>query len=180
MRNILIGIIYLLNVPCAVGQCFQDRHSSVLTDCWISCESSQSPNLLRGDSHWILYDFDESHIIGNSHFWNINTPGHENKGAQLIAIDYSEDGQLWTEWGTLTLERGGQTGFYEGEAGPDFQGINAQYILLTILESYGEECRGLAEVRFESLGISTNTENTAFASSKLNLSPNPAPIAISL
>ncbi len=174
MNKFLVVVFSLL---CFIGlnaQCFEDRHSTILEDSWISCQLKESPNPQRGMSHWIMYDLGDRHLLGQSHFWNLNAPGYEEMGARKILIDYSTAGSIWIEWGLIELDRADASGFYEGQSGPDFQGLDAQFVLITITESYGSDCAGLAEVRFESLGISTSTVDESFASSKLITSPNPA------
>lgn len=156
------------------GQCFMERHSTLLSDAWASCSLEENPNATRGNSHWIMYDFREIHQLGTSHFWNINTPGLSNMGAQNIAIDYSLDGQNWIHWGDFSLSRAPESAFYEGEQGPDLSGIEARFILLTVLDNYGYNCSGLAEVRFETLGILSSTEDTEMLVSNLQVAPNPA------
>lgn len=156
------------------GQCYMDRHSTCLDDAWLSCSTQMSPNPVRGESHWIMYDFKVVHILGQSHFWNINTPGNTSMGASEIIIDYSNDGINWEEYGSFNITEAPASGFYEGELGPDFAGLAAQYVLLTVADNYGATCHGLSEVRFESLGISTSTEALDFTENSLNLHPNPA------
>lgn len=157
------------------AQCFSDRHSTLLEDYWISCTLEASPNPERPESHWIMYDFGETHRLGSSHFWNINRPGFTNMGSHELLVDYSTDGINWLEWGQFELEEAQGDSYYQGEAGPDFGGIEARYVLITITESYGQNCAGLAEVRIESMGIISSTEDLAEDSRiQINLQPNPA------
>ncbi len=174
MKQTLYCFILLFMHLSASGQCFEDRHSTLLEDYWISCTLEESPNSQRQNSHWIMYDFGDVHRIGTSHFWNINRPGYTNMGSKSITIDYSNDGVSWLEWGVLELDEAEANSFYEGQEGPDFEGLAARYILLTIDDNYGSNCSGLAEVRFESLGLTTSTEETAFFNTSLDLAPNPA------
>ena len=155
------------------GQCFQDRHDTSLDNAWVSCTRQSNPNAIRGNSHWIVYDLGMSHNLGQTHFWNINTPGNTNMGIQEATIDYSDNFSDWTEFGSFSLEEGNESGFYEGQEGPDLSGISARYILITITENYGNVCSGFAEVKIETNGISTSTENIDLTES-INLSPNPA------
>lgn len=156
------------------AQCFTDRHSTILEDAWVSCEQDVSPNSARGLSHWIMYDFNEVHRIGTSKLWNINTPGLTEMGAQSLFVDYSIDGTTWLNWGEINLSQAPGSGFYEGEDGPDFGGLEARYVLLTVNANYGHSCAGLAEVRIENLGMISNTEETLNNTEELDIFPNPA------
>jgi len=156
------------------AQCFTDRHSTILEDAWVSCELDENPNSSRGLSHWIMYDFNGLYRLGASNLWNINTPGLTDMGAQNLLIDYSVDGITWSNWGEIQLEQAPGSGFYEGQDGPDFGGLEARYILLTVNTNYGHSCAGLAEVRIENLGMISNAEETFANTKELEIFPNPA------
>lgn len=168
-------IILLLVATLAYGQCFTDRHSTLLEDAWVSCEMTQSPNSDRDASHWIMYDLGEAHKLGTTHIWNINHPEFTNMGAREIAIDLSRDGQYWQEWGTFELHAADATSYYEGQSGPDLTGNSAQFVLITVLDNFGDNCSGLAEIKIESKGLSTTSnENLTDTESSIQLQPNPA------
>ena len=174
MRVLFIGLILVINLYQLSAQCFTDRHSTILSDGWIGCETSASPNADRGESIWIMYDFGDIRRLGTSHFWNINTPGYTNMGAQEIIIDYSLNGNEWTEWGSYLLDQGTASSYYQGQEGPDFEGLGAQYLLFTIVSNYGSSCGGLAEIKVEDLGSITDIEDIASTKASLEVSPNPA------
>ena len=100
MKIVYSFIICAVFSSIGYGQCYMDRHSTCLDDAWLSCTTQMSPNPIRGESHWIMYDFKDVHILGQSQFWNINTPGNTEMGAREILIDYSNDGINWEEYGS--------------------------------------------------------------------------------
>ena len=152
MRNQLYILFFFLSF-CVVdihlnAQCLTDGHSNVWQDSWTSCSLSANPNSARAASHWIQYDFGEPYFLSTSHIWNANQLGETDRGFQNIVIDYSTDGVNWIEWGTHTLSQAPGTNGYQGETGPDFSGIKAQYLLITALDNFGDpSCASLAEVR---------------------------------
>lgn len=174
MKTILCCQLLFLFIQQGFTQCYPDRHSTKLTDAWISCEKRINPNPEREASHWILYDFAQIEILGKSHFWNINTPGHTSSGARLVAVDYSYDGSHWETWDYIELQKAHGSGFYEGEAGPDFNGLQARFLLLSILENYGSDCAGLAEVRFETLQSTSLNDIEIADALQMQIQPNPA------
>lgn len=154
-----------------MAQCFPDRHNSSPDAMWVSCETSTSPNAARGDSHWILYDLGEDKKLGQIHLWNINHPDGLESGAKQIVIDYSDDGVLWEEWGSYDIDMAQGSGFYEGAAGPDLDGLQTSHLLLTITENHGGPCAGFAEIRIETSEISSVSD---VEPADFSLYPNPA------
>ena len=154
------------------SQCFTDRHSRELSDGWVSCQMSESPNPIRGNSHWVMYDFGDDYTYGVMHFWNTNNPDALDNGMNEIVIDYSQDGVTWTEWGTFEIPRADGSGFYEGVEGPDLSGVHAPYMLITGLSNHGGPCFGLSEVRIATEGISVSNEDIAFEVA-VDVFPNP-------
>ena len=140
----------------------------------LSCTPSLNPNISRGLSHWLYYDFGDIYRLQETHFWNINVPGKTNAGIKRAIIDYSIDGSSWEEWGTFNLNEATASGFYEGEAGPDLDNLEARYIIITVIENHGNLCNGLSEVRFATTGTSTSTEEIDLTFGELNIFPNPA------
>lgn len=173
MKYLLLSICILCSTALA-SQCYSDRHNTSLSSTWISCEKSPNPNAIRGDSHWVQYDLGEIKKLGQAHIWNINNPSRLDAGARQILVDFSVDGQSWEPWGDLwEVEQASSSGFYEGEPGPDFDGIQARYMLFTILNSYGSDCAGFAELKVNVqdptsiVDLDPNTKN-------LKALPNPA------
>ena len=167
----------LLTVACLcisfaiIAQCYPDRHNTSADATWISCTLSPSPNAVRGASHWIHYDLGEEKKLGAVHLWNVNHPNGLDSGAKFVVVDYSDDGQSWSEWGSFEVGMAEGSGFYEGVAGPDFDGLQAAHLLLTIVENHGGDCAGFSEIRIETSEISAVTD---IAEQAFKLFPNPA------
>ncbi|MFZ1704961.1 MAG: T9SS type A sorting domain-containing protein [Saprospiraceae bacterium] len=169
-----------------------DRHSTTIQDAWLSCTARPNPNAARGTSHWILYDFKNIYALNKSTFWNFNTPtrlnhyrnmswslnllqGSLEDGLKDIFIDISLDGVTWQEWGRFTLPKADGSGFYQGAAGPDFDGKIARFVLITPRNNYGGSCYGLGEVRINVTPATTSSiEDVETAQVFVSVSPNPA------
>lgn len=155
LRPIALGgwIVVLLFVSTAFAklhaQCFLDRHNTTWFDGWLSCETSMNPNAARGESHWIMYDLNESYGLFKVHIWNTNAPEYLNSGMQDIAMDISQDGVNWTSVGEFQLPRADGTSTYEGVDLLDLGGIGARYVLITGLTNHGGDCFGLSEIRID-------------------------------
>lgn len=169
----LLSWAFLLMAQLLVGQCFTDRHNTSLSSTWMSCEISPNPNANRGDSHWISYDLGEVKKLGKSHFWNINNPAELESGARQIAISVSEDGQSWDELGIWEAAMADASGFYEGQEGYDFDGVEARFVLLTILNSHGGDCVGFAEIKIEAKDP-TGLAEVEDEAGLIKIHPNPA------
>lgn len=193
-RLFLLLVFYLTFiafVPFAKAQNlpFPDRHSTNLSDGWLSCTPSPNPNDIRGESHWIMYDFGNSYKLYNSTVWNFNTPerinsydnraysrialpGSTEDGIQDIIIDISNDGKIWTELGQFTLKKAPGSAFYEGDKGPNFNESIARFVLVTAVSNYGGKCYGLSELIINAEPITTNTKDVV-TSAGLKVYPNP-------
>ncbi len=170
--TLILLCIYTLSLQ---SQCYQDRHSTVANDAWVSCELSENPNPDRPRSHWIMYDFGHLYALHTSHLWNVNIPERTNEGISEAVIDYSIDGNTWYEWGIINLDQANASGYYEGEEGPDFNGLKAKYILITVISTHGSDCAGLSEIRIETSGVTTSSEDIVESTDDiLTVIPNPA------
>jgi len=172
-KSILLLLLVIGFVNVGYSQCFMDRHSSTKSDSWLSCEETQSPNTTRGLGHWIAYDLGEVRKLSKMHFWNLNHPDQIDNGARTVFIDYSIDGQNWTEWGYHDFDKADGTGAYEGQEGPDLDGLEARHLLLTIRGNYGGDCFGFAELKINYSNPVT-TEEIQTQLSFIELYPNPA------
>jgi len=161
MKYLLSLIIIIITIGFSNAQCFQDRHNTTWFDSWISCTKSSSPNSIRGESHWIMYDLSYTYKLEKVHFWNVNDPKQLDNGAKDIVIDYSLDGSSWTEFGTQSFDKASGKSIYEGEEAFSFNGVKARYVLLTILDNWGGDCYGFGEIK---IGVSpiTATEMVSF------------------
>jgi hypothetical protein len=144
----LISVIVMMQ-QFAFSQCYPDRHSTNFFDGWISCEAAVSPNPIRPESHFIMYDFGKVFKLGQMTIWNSNDPSHLDYGMQNVAIDYSTDGANWYTAGDYTFSQASGLSTYEGEEGPHLNDIEARYLLITALTNYGGACFGLSEMRVE-------------------------------
>lgn len=172
MKLVYVFICVILGIH-SYGQCDLDRHSTSISDSWISCEISPSPNVLRGDSHWIQYDLGEVRKLGSTHFWNISNPQGLDSGARQIAFAVSIDGIEWQELGIWEASIGNSSGFYDGEEGFDFDGAEGRFVLLTVLNSHGGDCVGFSELRV-GFQESTSLSDLAETDSGIIVYPNPA------
>lgn len=147
MKNLLIIALIMIGSHAAMTQCMDDTNQWAKS--WTSCQKSANPNPLRGDSHWILYDFIENHNIDSSHIWNANRVGESAMGINEIIVDYSLDGDSWLELGTFTVPRAPETATYSGVAGPDFGGRFIKKILITVVSSHADpSCVSIGEMLF--------------------------------
>lgn len=105
-----------------------------------------------------MYNLGYNYNLKTSHWWNYNNPDELENGISRIAVDFSSDGVNWNTWGEFNLEQASGLNQYEGEEGPDFGGVYAQYVLLTVLETYGGDCAALSEVKID-VDISLNTQD---------------------
>jgi len=173
MKEIKI-LLLLISVQLLQGQnCTGPGHSTNEADNWSSCIESQNPNSSRVDSHWVLYDLGYTYNLGNSHFWNYNVTGETDKGIQELTIDYSSDGQNWTELGMMSLLEATGASDYEGEAGIDFGGVGCRYVLITSTATWGASCAGLSEVRFDITSTDINLRDVYIDDITIELYPNP-------
>jgi PA14 domain len=139
---------------------------------WLSCSISPNPNPARDTSHWIKYDLGEKHRLLTSHIWNYNVANKTIFGMQNVAIDYSEDGVTWSNFGTYNWALATGEGGYGGFVGPDFQSLTARYVLITSLDA-GNNCRGLSKVSFKAvycpdMGTPCNDKNPLTIDDKYN------------
>ena len=142
-----ILLILTLGIQFANAQCFPERHSTTWFDGWVSCDASSNPNSVYGESHWIMYDLGYDYVLNETKFWNANEPTHLNYGINEFNIDYSLDGVAWTNFGSFSINQANGLTNYEGEDGPDFNGIKARFILITLTSNYGGNCFGFSELK---------------------------------
>jgi hypothetical protein len=170
--RVFLLLLALGTLTAAQAQCGDTTHSATATDSWVSCQPSPNPHGLRGSSHWIQYDFGYLYTLTSSHVWNANLSSHTDRGLREVVIDYSLDGQQWTELGTYEWAEASGYQSYQGEPGPDFGEITARYVLITALNNHGAPgCYGLSEIRFDLNGV-TSAQVVA-EQGPLGLFPNP-------
>jgi len=150
-----------------------DEHNTSVADMWISCDKRQSPLGGAALSHWIMYEFDEVQPIEAIQIWNFNHPLYASYGAKNIKLETSSDGARWATLDTLAMARARGDEAYTGEVFDDFEAFEAKFVLLTILDNYGDRCAGLSEVKF-SLGEMTTATADGYLVNQIVASPNPA------
>jgi hypothetical protein len=167
---VLISCAYLSSY----AQCNLERHNTTWYDGWVSCKKKPSPNPTRGNSHWIMYELGYKYILGDTYFWNHNVPYSLGQGAKTIAIDYSIDGISWESYGNVTLQQATGLNTYSGEEGPYLNNVEARFVLITVLDTYGEACAGISEVKINvSLPSHTNDDPSYQNCMQINTYPNP-------
>jgi hypothetical protein len=172
MKKLIFYLLLILfGTQNTSAQCNPDRHSTNWYDAWVSCNPAANPNSTHGTTHWIMYDFGEIYTLHESKFWNYNDPDNLDYGLQEIIIDYSLDGTSWTNYGTHQLNQSSGSLFYEGENGPDFNGIQARYLLITAVSNFGGSCFGLGEIKIN-LQPTSSIEDYA---TTVNISAYPNP-----
>ncbi len=154
---------------------YENRHSQVVSDAWVSNIKTISPNTSRGSLHWIRYDLGDTYALEKMKIWNINTPGMITAGAQSIIIDYSIDGNKWNEWGRFSLQPGDGTTIYQGQDGPNFGGLTARYVLINVISNFGHPTEaGIAEIKINVSPITTDVKETLAEDwAKISAYPNP-------
>jgi len=176
MNRILTLICFLSFAGTTMmGQAYPDRHSTSYTDAWVSCDETESPNIKRDAGHWIMYNFGSQYSLHQTKVWNFNVPDSTSRGMRDVVIDYSNDGEDWTELGEYTIPEAPGSAFYQGDDVFDFEGVVARYVLITILNTHGDNnCAGMSEIKIDAtIATSTNVPN-AELDIDLVASPNPA------
>jgi len=143
------------------------NHDTTWDNGWISHDVAANPNPARGSGHWIRYDLGYIYSLGLLHVWNSNETGYTDRGLNSVTIDYSEDDTNWTELGTFTFQQAPGSS-YPGFDGPDFGGVCARYVILTVNSNFGGTMYGLAEVQFNISAGAPDTDPPT---------PNPATFA---
>ena len=147
-RIIIILTLTLWAYTTTFAQCYADRHTTNAFDGWVSCDKSvHEDHIQRGPTHWIEYDFGSTYSLHDIVFWNLNHPKYIDDGIKNLMVEYSIDGNNWTLHDTVSIPRGPASGFYEGHLGPDLEGVQARYLLLTTVDNYGGGCYGLSEIK---------------------------------
>jgi hypothetical protein len=162
------------------GQCLDPQaHNTSADAMWLSCEARMNPLQGIGETHWILYEFDEPQSIGEIHVWNVNHPDYLLSGAKRVRIDISSDGAVWSNMGTYVLDQADGSQDYVGQDMEGIEPFEAQFIIMTILESHGGPCSGLAEVQFVLDNLTTATDDQLLAQS-VEIIPNPVDLQINV
>jgi len=121
----------------------QDQHGTDLKTMWVT------PGGLPA---WIEYAFDRVYKLDKLWVWNANSEleGFMGFGAKDVVIEYSADGETWTQLENVPeFAQGTGKATYTANTVVDFGGAMAQYVKLTISDNWGATAMvSLAEVRF--------------------------------
>ena len=149
IKIILLPLFFLIVCSTNIhAQCESGGHSNTAADNWQSCTTST--NAAGRTGHWIQYDFGIAYNLLTSHFWNYNVVGEVEKGFKDVKIDYSTDGTNWTLWGDFSFAEATGGNDYAGETGPNFNDIQARYLLITAVNNHGgNACSGLGELKID-------------------------------
>jgi len=179
MKNILICLSLFLSLNINAQNCTSTSHSVNINDSWKSCSEKLSPNPVRGNSHWVMYDLGYVYNLSTTRFWNYNVAGETEQGMKNIVIDFSLNGNEWSEVASFQLAEASGTNSYEGEEGPNLGLTSTRYVLITAIDTWGGDCPGLSEVKFDIDNI-VPVNNIEYAGNSISLFPNPAAQSITI
>jgi len=172
MKKLFITFALLTSLLSS-GQCLENRHNTNWFDGWVSCNTSPNPISSYGNTHWIKYDLGHVYTIYKTKLWNTNDPSHLDYGIMNYTIDYSIDGNTWTNLGSFTANQATGLPQYEGDFGADFNGASARYVLITPSSNYGGSCYGFSELLFNLDGTLTVSEDELNNDLTIQSFPNP-------
>jgi len=119
-----------------------DQHSNDMNHMWMSI----------GVPAWIQYTFDQEYKLDKLWVWNANSQleAYMGFGAKDVKIEYSLDGNVWTELeGVPEFARAMGMPAYTASTIVDFGGVIAKYVKLTINATWSSPMSAsLSEVRF--------------------------------
>jgi hypothetical protein len=125
----------------------EDQHSNDMNAMWMS----------MGMPAWIQYTFDQEYKLGKLWVWNANSQmeAFMGFGAKNVKIEYSVDGNVWTELaGVPVFAQAPGTPTYTAGTIVNFGGVIAKYVKLTINTTWGNPMStSLSEVRFFSVPV---------------------------
>ena len=116
-------------------------HSGLQTDMWLSGPEANAP--------WIRYDFDRIYQLHQMMVWNYNLSMILVAGFRDVTVEYSLDGESWTEVPDVPeFAMGTGTDAYKYNTVVDFNDAAAKSVRLTANTNWGMQMSGLSEVRF--------------------------------
>ncbi len=126
-----------------------DEHSSMQEDMWLGTAEDMTPS--------IQFELDKLQKLDKVHVWNHNTQTETilGFGFKEALIEYSADGETWSELGTVQFAQATGASDYQGED-IDLGGIMAKVVKITGLSNHsilGLPQKGLAEVRFYAVPV---------------------------
>ena len=174
-RSFVLLFVVFSSMTIGKAQCYDQLHTPFADDGWLSCAESVNPNANRPNSHWIMYDLGWEYALDSSYVWNYNAWGNNGYGMKDVIIDYSLDGTNWSMLDTFQFQQATGSIKYGGFKGPNFNSVNARYILLTALSNWGgEPCVGLSEIKIHVSERTTSTDpDLEILADNLEVVPNP-------
>jgi len=124
-----------------IGLNAEDQHSTNGADMWTAVLPA-----------WIQYEFDKVYKLDKLLVWNSNQiiEAFVGFGAKEVKIEYSVDGQNWTELPDVPeFAQASGLATYTANTTVDFAGVEAKFVKLTITKNWGTIGQvSLSEVRF--------------------------------
>jgi hypothetical protein len=121
-----------------------DEHSTVAFDGWMTAKGDATP--------WIQFAFDGVRKLDKALVWNSNQALESilGFGVKNATVEYSTDGQAWTQLGDFELAQATSSADYLANTTIDFGGAAVKFVKLTINSNWGGVLPqyGLSEVRF--------------------------------
>jgi len=148
-RSLLISFSFVLCSLTLSSQCVSEN-TSKWAQYWATCEISTNPNPAYGSSFWIHYDLGDTVVISGLQIWNINTKGSLDLGVRQLVVDYSKDGQSWSNSGIFDIDMASGEANYQGQLIKDWIEITARYLLFTPIKSWADgPCVGFSEIKLD-------------------------------
>jgi hypothetical protein len=125
-------------------------HDDVAENMWLSGDDAVFPA-------WIQYVFDKPYLLDKMMVWNSNQSLESiiGFGAKDVTIDYSLDGEAWTNLGQFEFTQAPGLPGYAADTTVSFGDVPIKYVKLTITSNWGGllEQTGLSEVQFYAVPV---------------------------
>ncbi len=121
-----------------------DEHSTVSSDGWMTAKGDATP--------WIQFAFDDVRKLDKALVWNSNQALESilGFGVKDATVEYSTDGEAWTQLGDFELAQATSSADYLANTTIDFGGAAVKFVKFTVKSNWGGVLPqyGLSEVRF--------------------------------
>ncbi len=137
------------NIINGVGLNENDEHGVSIDSMWAGATEDATPS--------VVFTLEKLVKLDKVHVWNHNSQTESilGFGIKEALIEYSADGETWSELGTVELAQASANETYAG-ADVDLGGVMAAAVKITGLSNYsilGLPQKGLAEVRFYAIPV---------------------------
>jgi hypothetical protein len=133
-------------------------HDDVAENMWLSGDDEVFPA-------WIQYVFDQPYLLDKMMVWNSNQSLESiiGFGAKDVTVDYSQDGETWTNLGQFEFTMAQGLLGYAADTTVGFGSIPVKAVKLTITSNWGGllEQAGLSEVKFYAVPVFARNPNPA-------------------